>query len=1050
MTLTELSIKRPSLIIIIFTALGVLGIYSYFQLQYELLPKFSTPILTVTTIYPGASPSEVETGVSKVLEDALSGLDKVTAIRSTSSEGVSFVIVELQQSANSDISLQDAQRKVSEVASKLPTGAKAPAISKIALDEIPVLRMGVTSDMNKKEFTTFMTDQIKPQITKLAGVGQIAIIGGEEREIKLNLDMAKLRSYGLSISGVTQTIKNGNLDFPTGNIKDADGQYVVRIAGKYTSLEQLRNLSIGKSKSGGQILLKDVAEIEDGIKETTNISRINLKPTLAMTIVKQTDANSVDVSKRVRAEIAKLEAKYKHINLKFDIAQDNSIYTVDAANAVKEDLLLAVVLVALVMLLFLHSMRNSLIVMVAIPSSMISTFIAMYAFGFTLNLMTLLGLSLVVGILVDDSIVVLENIYHHLENGEPRRKAALKGRNEIGFAALAITFVDVAVFLPLALVSGIIGNIMRQFSIVVVVSTLLSLFVSFTITPMLASRFAKRERQSDKNILGRFTIAFERGFQVVRDDYVMLLGWALRHRLMVFITAGMLFFGSFMLIGFGFIGFDFMPQTDSGEFAVTLELAPGVKLEETNRISHKVEQIIHQKTEVVRTFVNVGVSNEGLIGFNSNNVSEINVKLVDKKLRKRSTEEVSNEIKAEAMRIPGVKVRVNPIGIFGTANQSPIQLVFTGPSVDEVNTWAKKYREEFARIPGLTDVRLSSEDGKPETRVIIDRDKLNYYGLSIAEVGGSLRTALAGDDDSKYRDGANEYDIRVQLDQFDRNNTADVGRITFMNKKNEQIELQQFATVLSTDGPTKLQRQDRNAAIYLYGQVAGRTTGDIAKEIETRIAKMNPPQSVSYQFLGDVKNARDSNSDLGVAMLFAILFVYMIMVALYDSFIYPLVVLFSIPLAMIGALLALALTMKSLAIFTILGIIMLIGLVGKNAILLVDRTNQMILEGMDVHTALLDAGKMRLRPIIMTTLTMIFGMLPIGLSNAPGAEWKSGLAWALIGGLTSSLLLTLLVVPVVFSKVEELRLSIPAFFRRVLKLKQKTVEEETEAVAETE
>ena len=1035
MTITELSIKRPSLVIIIFAALAVLGFFSYKQLQYELLPKISAPIITITTVYPGASPSEVETGVSKIIEDAVSGMDKISEIRTSSMEGVSFVIVELVQSANTDISLQDALRKVNEVTSKLPTGAKAPTISKIALDEIPVLRMGVSSKMDKKEFTQFIKDQLKPQLSKLEGVGQVVIIGGEEREIKVNLDLQKLRSSGLSIADITKNIKSGNMDVPTGKIDDVDGQFVVRLAGKYSTVDELRKLSIGTSKKGNAITLGDVAEVEDGVKEAVNFNRINLKSTIGLNIQKQSDANAVEVSKLVKARLIELEAKYASVNLKFDIAQDASIFTTDAADAVKEDLAIAVVLVALVMLLFLHSIRNSVIVMIAIPASLISTFIAMYAFNMTLNLMTLLGLSLVVGILVDDSIVVLENIYHHLEKGEDKRTAALRGRNEIGFAAVAITLVDVAVFLPIAMTSGIIGNIMRQFSLVVVVSTLLSLFVSFTITPMLASRFAKLERMKSTNFLGRFAIWFEQKFHVVTDQYIQILKWSLRHKAAVFFTAVFFFVAAISLIPFGFIGAEFISVADRGEFAVTLELPPGATLDQTDHTSHVVEQLLAKLPEIKKTFVNVGASNEGLIGSTANNVSEITVVLVDKKDRKKSTDDVSLEVKDLVQGLPGVKVRVNPIGIFGTANQTPIQLIVNGTNIDDVNKGAKQVVDIVKKIRGTADVRLSSEDGKPETRIVIDRDKLNYYGLSIADVGNTLRIALTGDDDSKFRDGPNEYDLRIQLDKFDRSNTGDLYRISFTNKKGDIVELQQFATIVQTTGPTKLNRQGRIAAVTVFSQAFGRPSGSISQDIETELKKAKLPDGVAVTYGGDTKNMKESFTSLGIALFAAVLFTYMIMVALYNSFVHPFVVLFSIPLAMIGGLLALALTMKSLSIFSILGIIMLVGLVAKNAILIVDRTNVKIAEGETVREALIDAGRMRLRPIMMTTLTMIFGMLPIALSKSSGAEWKSGLASAIIGGLTSSLVLTLVIVPIVYTKIEEWRVTIPVFVRKVFKIK---------------
>lgn len=1032
MTITELSIKRPSLIVVLFAALGVLGLFSYTQLSYELLPKITPPVVTITTIYPGASPNEVETSVSKLIEDAVSSLDEISAVSSTSSEGVSFVNVEFNQGADIETALQDAQRKVGEITSKLPDDVLTPTLSKFAIDEIPVLRLGVTSNMPSREFYQFIKDHVQPRFSKLAGVGQITLIGGDEREIKINLDQGKLKSYGLSILAVTEAIKASNLDFPTGKIKDADGQFIVRVAGKFNSVDELRNLVIGKSRQGGDIKLTDIAEVQDGQKDYTNISRINGKTSVGVLVQKQSDANAVEVSQLVRKEIQLMEKDYAEHVFNVNIAQDGSMFTVDAANAVKFDLALAVGLVALVMLLFLHSLRNSVIVMIAIPASLISTFIAMYAFGFSLNLMTLLGLSLVVGILVDDSIVVLENIYRRLEMGEDRMTAAVKGRNEIGFAALSITLVDVVVFVPLAMTTGLIGDIIRQFAIVVVVSTLLSLLVSFTITPALASRFAKIEHLTKHTLLGRFALGFESLYDKFSHHYLSLLKWSLANRGKVALATIAMFIGSVALLPLGFIGGEFITQSDRGEFAVTIELPPGSTIENTNHMTREVEKIIMALPEVYKVFVNVGASNEGLIGQSSNNVAELNVALVPKNERTKSTEDVGWEIKQRVQQIPGIKVRVNPIGIFGTANQTPIQIVVSGPVRDDVTIAANKVADMLRHIPGTADVRLSAEDGKPETRIEIDRQKMAAFGLSLSEVGAALRVALTGDDESKFRDGADEFDIRIQLDEFDRHRTSDIGTLTFFNRKGQAVELKQFSNIFQTTGPTKLQRRDRNAAITVFSQALSRPSGSIANDFKAMLANETLPKGVQIAYSGDLKNQEDSFGSLGLAMLAGILFVYMIMVALYDSYIYPFVVLFSIPVAIVGALLALALMMKTLNIFSILGIIMLIGLVGKNAILLVDRTNQTRDEQkLNTLDALLEAGQTRLRPILMTTLTMIIGMMPIAMSHSAGSEWKSGLAWALIGGLTSSMMLTLIVVPVVYAKVDEWREKIPSLFRHV-------------------
>jgi HAE1 family hydrophobic/amphiphilic exporter-1 len=1031
MTITELSIKRPTLVVVVFTVIAVLGLFSYFQLNYELLPKMSIPVVVVQTIYPGASPYEVENNVSKVIEDAVSGIDKIDAVSSRSYESMSLVIIEFKQDANIDFAVQDASRKVNAILANLPTDVKTPVVSKIAFDEIPVLKMGVTSQMDSREFFQFLKDRVQPRISKIAGVAQVSLTGGEEREIKVNMDANKVRAYGMSIMQIVQAVRSANMDFPTGTIKDEDAQFVVRIAGKFKSIEDLRDLVVGRSRQGGDIRLRDIAEVQDGIKEYEQMNRVNGKTSVGIQVVKQSDANAVSVSELVRAELQKIQAEYKEQGIIFDIAQDSSTFTIESANAVKKDLLLAVLMVAIVMLLFLHSIRNSLIVLVAIPCSLIATFIFMYALGFSMNMMTLLGLSLVIGILVDDSIVVLENIYHHIEKGEESRTAALRGRNEIGLAALSITMVDVVVFLPLSLVSGIVGQIMRQYALVVVGATLMSLFVSFTVTPTLASRFAKLERLTERTLLGRFALAFEKLYHRFSDFYQKMLKWALVNKGKVGIGATVIFLLALLIPALGLIGNEFMPQTDRGEFGVSVEFMPGYSVEQTNQTGLQIEKMLSQMPEIKKVFTGVGAQESGSLTLSSNNLVQFNVALIPKENRKKTTMQVGEEIKAKVRQIPGAKVYVNPIGIFGSSDQSAIQIGVNGTDYKLIAQAADQVKNVLSSVEGTTDVRLSSESGKPEMQILIDRAKLAQLGLSVAEVGTTLRVALTGDDESKYRDGANEYDIRIQFDEYNRSRTESIGSITFMNNRGQLIELKQFADVFMSSGPTKLERRDRMSMVNVYAQTLGRPTGTIMQDFKAKIASVRLPTGITLSYLGMEKMRGDSFINLLLALLTGILFVYLIMVALYDSYVYPFVVLFAIPMAIVGAMIALAVTGKSLSIFTILGIIMLVGLVTKNAILLVDRTIQTRSEqGLSVHDALLEAAKSRLRPILMTTFTMIFGMMPIALSVSSGSEFKSGLAWAIIGGLTSSLFLTLIIVPVVYMKVDEWKEKVPAFFKK--------------------
>ncbi len=1030
MTLTELSIKRPTLIVVLFSVLAILGLFSYSQLQYELLPKMTPPVVTVSIRYPGAAPGEVETSLTKPVEEAVSAIEKISSITSTSTEGLSVVAIEFSNSANIEKALQDAQRKINEVRDRFPDQAKPPVITRFALDEVPVLRIGATSSLSDTDFYRMLKNDIKPLLSSVAGVGQVYLLGGREREIRVNIDLHRLQSYSLTVPDVLKEVGKANLDFPTGKIDDRDRQFVVRLAGKFTNLEELQNLVL-RSSGSGTVTLRDVAEVEDGFREITTLTRVNGRSAVGIMVMKQSDANTVDVSRLTRITLTRLEKLYKTSNLSFDVAQDASTFTLDAVTAVQHDLMLAVLLVALVMMLFLHSLRNSLIVLVSIPTSLITTFTGMYLFGFSLNLMTLLSLSLVVGVLVDDSIVVLENIYRHIERGEEPRNAALAGRNEIGFTALSITLVDVVVFLPLSLVSGIVGNILREFSVVMVISTLVSLFVSFTLTPLLASRFSKVEKLSGKNPFEAFAIAFERNFQNFRQKYLDILQWSLLNPRKVIFSATLLLAASFSLLVFGRIGGEFIEVSDRGEFSVLMELEPGTNLEETNRLTRMVERRLSSMPEVKKLLVNVGSSSEGFFNQSADNVSELNVRLTPKEDRIRSTGDIMQAVRKSLKDIPGLKASINPIGIFGTANETPVVVILSGPLRSDVTRVAEALKDSVKTIPGTADVKLTSRVGNPEMRIVVDREKMASFGLSIADVGAALRTAYAGDEAGKYRDGGDEYDIRVMLDRFFRQNTSTLADITFRTPQGDLVKLGQFVTFEQDRGYTMLQRKDRNNSVWVKAQAIGRPVGSIGQDIERIMTNMKKnglmPPTMTYAYESDLKRQGESFSTLLMAFLVAIIFVYLIMVALYDSYVWPMVVMFSIPLAIIGALFALAFTGKSLSIFTILGIIMLVGLVGKNAILLVDFVNKFRLEGMELTESIIEAAKERLRPILMTTLTLIFGLLPIAFSASSGSEWKSGLAVALVGGLASSMFLTLLVIPVVYVWFDKLRTRMSAF-----------------------
>ncbi len=1021
MKITEISIKRPSIILVLFIILTFLGLMSYKQLSYELLPKFSSPIVSITAVYPGASPNEVENTVTKELEDAISSMENVDKITATSYEGLSVVVVQLRAEADVDLALQDAQRKVNAILGNLPEDVKSPSLGKFSIDDLPIIRLGVSADISGTDLYDLVKQRIQPNLAKIPGVAQTNLIGGEEREIRVNVDNDKLQAYRLSLPQLVGLIETSNLDFPTGKIKTHEEQVLIRLAGKYTNLDDLRNLVVSYDKNGGPVRLSNVAEVQDTQKEVELINRINLQNSIGISIQKQSDANAVSVSELVRHELTMLEEAYAGDNLKFEVAQDSSEYTLESADAVIHDLVLAVILVAAIMLLFLHSLRNSIIVMIAIPLSLIATFIGMSMFGFTLNLMTLLGLSLVVGIVVDDAIVVIENIYRHMEMGKSKIQAAYDGAKEIGFTVVSITMVIVVVFLPIALTSGLISNIMRQFSIVVVIATLLSLLVSFTIVPYLYSRFGKLGHISPKNLFGRIVLGFEKALDGFTAWIQNLLRWALRHRAITIVSTVVLFVGSLALVGAGFIGSEFVAQGDRSEFILILEYPKKTSVEQNNVMTKEVEVYVSSKPEVVSMFTSVGQTSESGMGSSQATAykSEINVKLVPASERAESSDVYGVLLRNEIMqKFPGVKVKATPISILGTANQAPIQLIVTGPTYDTVMQYANRLMERVKEVEGTQEVKLSVESGNPEVVVTTDRRKMAELGLDLQNVGATMQFAFSGNTDAKFRQGEYEYDINIRFDENNRRIVDDIKALTFMNKFGQSISLDQFAEVSESSGPSRLERYNRITSVSVNSQLLGRPSGAVTEEIKTIISGMDMPSGVAVTFGGNQQNQDESFASLGFAFLTSILLVYLIMVALYDNFVYPFVVLFSIPLAMVGALWALALTANTLSIFTILGIIMLIGLVAKNAILVVDFTNQMKEKGLSTNDALLEATKARLRPILMTTIAMVVGMLPVALATGAGAAWKNGLAWSIIGGLTSSMFLTLVVVPVVYQLVD--------------------------------
>lgn len=1020
MNITEISIKRPSLIIVLFSILTLLGFIGYKNLSYELMPDFNQPVVVIKTVYPGAEPNEVETSVSRKIEDALSNLEGVDYLVTKSLPNASIIIANLKYGTDLDKTMQDAQRYIDNIRKDLPQDILSPLMSKVSPNDLPIMSISATSNLSSTEFYQKMKDDYLPQIQQIKGVAEITVLGGEEREIQVKINQDKLKLYRISMIQVVEAINKSGLDLPAGKVETDKESNSVRLTGKFTSLEDIKNVQVAMPVLGSPVYVKDVAVVMDGIKETTSISRYNGKNGIGLMLKKQGDANAVDVSTLVREKFKSIEEQNASAGVAFIIADDSTDNTIAAVNSVVYDLILAVILVSLVMLLFLRSFRNSFIVIVAIPTSLVTAFAVMWLLGYTLNLMTLLAMSLIIGILVDDAVVVLENIQKHLDRGKDKRTAALDGRMEIGFAALSITLVDVVVFLPILFLQVFVADMLKQFSVVVVTSTLTSLMVSFTLTPWLVSRIGKKEDLQPTNFFNRFLLWFEHQVENFTNWYGRQLEWVLSHKLIFTSFVFLLFVMTLGIMKQGIIGKELISTGDQGKFRMALEFDKSTSIHQNNVIAQKIETYIIQQPEVATVFSNVGGPSTGIgsLGVGSANKTEFTIQLKPRKeLKNLPTEAFMKRLREELKtQFTGINYSMAALGLI--PRSAPIEITLSGSNSNQVMQSGNNLKAMIENIPGADNVRLSVEAGSPEYKIIPDKDKMQRLGLTTAYLGMNLRTAFTGNDDATLTENGTEYPVRIWLDEFSRQNFEDVQQLSIINPMGLPVEVSQFAIVEQGNSPSLLERKDRQPAVTLTSDALGRPSGTVADDVVAYLKENPLPNGIQMTWGSDIKRQNDSFGALGSVLLISFLLIYLIMVALYDHFIYPLVVLLSIPVAGIGAFFALNLSLSNLSLFALLGLIMLMGLVVKNAILIVDFTNQLKAEGKFFKEALIIAGKGRMRPILMTTLSMIVGMLPIALAKGTAAEWKNGLAWVIIGGLLSSLILTVFLIPMVYYLVD--------------------------------
>lgn len=1021
MKLADVSIKRPVFATMMILSLVVLGLFALTKLNVDLYPDVDFPFVVVTSVLPGAGPEQIESDVTKPIEDAVNPIAGVDHIRSTSQEGVSIVIIQFKLEIDGQTAAQEVREKIAMIRRDLPQDLEEPVIQRYDPASLPILVLTASGPLSEKDLTTFTKDVIKKRIENVPGVGAVQLIGGAEREIHVDIDLERLKAYSLSVQDVIQSVGASNVEIPGGNVDQGSRQLLLRTMGKFKKVEDFGNIIVVNDK-GNIVRLSEIAVVSDNVKEKTSLSRYNNMPAVGLNILKQSGSNTVKVAGEVNKAIKVLEKEMPK-GLTISVAQDNSVFIEDSVNTVLFDIVYGGLLAVIVIYLFLANMRSTIISALALPASIVATFFVMWALDFTLNMMSLLALSLAVGLLIDDAIVVIENIYRHLDEGETPFEAAKSATSEIGLAVLATTFTLVAVFIPVTFMEGIVGRFFYEFGITISVAVLVSLFVAFTLTPMLSSRWLKVEDEhlsKDGNILHKILYYFNHFFEYLNDKYRDLLGWALKHRLAVVVMSVIIFVGSIMLSGA--LGSSFFPESDNAQFTVSVNASPGTSLEQTSLICAGIENKLKNIPEVTSLLTTVGGENVPV------NKATILVKLLKKKERERPQKEIIYSLRKELKYIPGAVIAFKTQGGPG-GEEKPVTLSIRGREIAEIDKIANEVRAILRSTPGAVDLESSLESSKPEIRLNIDRDKASDLGVNVMSVASTVRSMVDGYVATKYQEGEEQYDVRVRLKEKNRKSIADIQTLPVMSMKKGSrgekinVRLADVARVSEGVGPSKINRYDRQREIRIDANLENKLLGEVLGPAMERIKDLKLPAGYSVGVAGQGEMQSEAFFNILISLLLAIVFVYIVLAMQFESFVYPFSIMLSLPMAIIGAILALLAAGSALSVISLIGIIMLMGLVTKNAILLIDYTNVQRERGLSRTEALLKAGPTRLRPILMTTFAMIFGMLPVALGSGEGSEMRAPMGQAVIGGLITSTILTLLVVPVVYTLLDDISIS---------------------------
>jgi HAE1 family hydrophobic/amphiphilic exporter-1 len=1010
MTLSDLSIKRPILVTVLILALVVLGVSSFLSLNINNLPEMDIPYVTVTITQAGVSAQQMETDVSKKVEDAISQVSGVKHITAYSYEGESEVLVEFTMETSQETATQDVRDKISAIMGDLPSGIDQPVIAKLDINSQPIVNLAVGGSLSPRQLTYLVDNTIKPALQKVPGVGEVDAYGESTREIQINLNKDELAAHGLTTAQIVDSLESANLNVPGGNLTSGGQQIAVRTTGALTSVDQFLNLPVAKV-NGSQLYVKDVGTVVDGVKEQDSLGFYQGQPSIAISLLKQSGSNTVAVADGVKQALAALQQQLPS-GVTIDLVRDDSVLIREAVADVENSILLGSLLAVLVIFLFLKEWRSTLISAISLPSSIISTFFIFRLLGYTLNIITLMALSLAVGLLVDDAIVVIENIMRHLQQGKKPLVAAREATSEITLAVVATTLTVVAVFLPMALTTGMASKIFLPFAMTVVFAVLVSLLVSFTIVPMLASRVLKAELQLPK-MLGAFLGWFNGLFEKLSGVYCRLLASLLHRRLVTMVVVVAVLIGSLSLVPR--LGLDFIPQEDQGELNIVGTLDPGTSLTAASQINSQMLAEIKKNTEVVKTSSTV-------------TTSEINcfVKLVDKSQRQKTVEQIAAVVRQDLQQVPGAQFSVSLNSEAGESMKT-VTYNLTGDDRSQLQAYGVKAQLLMSSIPGAVDVSSSYLPGQPEVDLQVNQTAAGDLGVSAADIGTTINTMLTGTVVGHYEEGTDRYDVRARLAEGDRRNIDDLNNIYLLSQHPSAsgganlIPLSQVSEETFSSTPSTLERYDKADAIELSCNLDGITQGDFDTAFAKKIQQLHLPAGYQIIPVGTSEMMTESLGSLAQALVLGILFMFLVIAAQFESFVDPLAVILSLPLALIGAIIALAVSRTSLNMMSMMGIIMLIGLVAKNAILLIDFAKAEMGRGTERSQALIAATRIRFRPIMMTSLVMILSMLPTAFAIGQGAELRAPMGRAIVGGMITSTLLTLIIVPIVYTILDDLK-----------------------------